>query len=101
MNSSANCPQAAQFSFLSRAHPPADVDVGVRPRFEARACSQRDLLAVPLQRRDQPISRGAGRNAASIVDADRFSLISTYHAPADDEEFDLQFAARHVIYPKL
>lgn len=29
--------------------------------------------------------------------ADRFSLISTYHAPAADEEFDLQFMARHVI----
>lgn len=29
--------------------------------------------------------------------ADRFSLISTYHAPAGDEEFDLQFKARHVI----
>lgn len=29
--------------------------------------------------------------------ADRFSLISTYHAPASDEEFDLQFKARHVI----
>lgn len=29
--------------------------------------------------------------------ADRFSLISTYHAPAADEEFDLPFAARHVI----
>jgi ectoine hydroxylase-related dioxygenase (phytanoyl-CoA dioxygenase family) len=30
--------------------------------------------------------------------ADRFSIIITYHAPvADEEEFDLQFAARHVI----
>lgn len=28
---------------------------------------------------------------------DRYSLISTYHAPAADEPFDLQFAARHVI----
>jgi ectoine hydroxylase-related dioxygenase (phytanoyl-CoA dioxygenase family) len=29
--------------------------------------------------------------------ADRFTIISTYHAPAPDEPFDLQFAARHVI----
>jgi ectoine hydroxylase-related dioxygenase (phytanoyl-CoA dioxygenase family) len=29
--------------------------------------------------------------------ADRYSIISTYHAPAADEQFDLQFAARHVI----
>jgi ectoine hydroxylase-related dioxygenase (phytanoyl-CoA dioxygenase family) len=28
---------------------------------------------------------------------DRYSLISTYHAPAADEEFDKQFAARHTI----
>jgi ectoine hydroxylase-related dioxygenase (phytanoyl-CoA dioxygenase family) len=28
---------------------------------------------------------------------DRYSLISTYHAPAADEPFDLPFAARHVI----
>ena len=28
---------------------------------------------------------------------DRFSLISTYHGPAPDEEFDKQFPARHVI----
>lgn len=28
---------------------------------------------------------------------DRYSLISTYHAPAPDEEFDRQFPARHVI----
>jgi ectoine hydroxylase-related dioxygenase (phytanoyl-CoA dioxygenase family) len=28
---------------------------------------------------------------------DRYSLISTYQAPADDEPFDLHFPARHVI----
>jgi ectoine hydroxylase-related dioxygenase (phytanoyl-CoA dioxygenase family) len=31
--------------------------------------------------------------------ADRYSLISTYHAPAPDEPFDLSFPARHVIAP--
>jgi ectoine hydroxylase-related dioxygenase (phytanoyl-CoA dioxygenase family) len=30
---------------------------------------------------------------------DRYTIISTYHAPAPDEEFDRQFAARHVIVP--
>ncbi len=29
--------------------------------------------------------------------ADRFTIISTYHAPAEDEPFDTQFAARHVV----
>ena len=29
--------------------------------------------------------------------ADRYSIISTYHAPADDEPFDLHFPARHVV----
>ena len=28
---------------------------------------------------------------------DRYAIISTYHAPAPDEEFDKMFAARHVI----
>ena len=31
--------------------------------------------------------------------ADRFTIISTYHAPAEDEPFDTQFAARHVVEP--
>lgn len=31
--------------------------------------------------------------------ADRFTIISTYHAPAEDEPFDTQFAARHVVAP--
>ena len=30
---------------------------------------------------------------------DRYAIISTYHAPAPDEEFDTRFAARHVIVP--
>lgn len=30
---------------------------------------------------------------------DRYAIISTYHAPAPDEEFDKRFAARHVIVP--
>jgi len=33
------------------------------------------------------------------VGADRYALISTYHAPAADEEFDLSFSARHVVVP--
>jgi len=31
---------------------------------------------------------------------DRYTIISTYHAPAEDEEFDKHFAARHVIIPR-
>ena len=30
---------------------------------------------------------------------DRYAIISTYHAPADDEAFDLEFPARKVIAP--
>jgi len=30
---------------------------------------------------------------------DRYAIISTYHAPAPDEEFDTHFPARHVIVP--
>ena len=30
---------------------------------------------------------------------DRYAIISTYHAPAPDEEFDKSFPARHVIVP--
>ncbi len=29
--------------------------------------------------------------------ADRYTIISTYHAPAEDEPFDLGFPARHVV----
>ena len=31
---------------------------------------------------------------------DRYAIISTYHAPAGDDEFDRNFAARHVILSK-
>lgn len=30
---------------------------------------------------------------------DRYAIISTYHAPAPDEDFDTRFPARHVIVP--
>ncbi|CAF0766784.1 unnamed protein product [Rotaria sordida] len=30
---------------------------------------------------------------------DRYTVISTYHAPADDEKFDLDFPAREVLVP--
>lgn len=30
---------------------------------------------------------------------DRYTIISTYHAPAEDEPFDIQFPARRVIVP--
>lgn len=30
---------------------------------------------------------------------DRYAIISTYHAPASDDFFDVQFSARHVIVP--
>jgi ectoine hydroxylase-related dioxygenase (phytanoyl-CoA dioxygenase family) len=32
--------------------------------------------------------------------ADRYAIIGTYHAPAPDEPFDVQFSARHVIVPR-
>jgi len=31
---------------------------------------------------------------------DRYSIIGTYHAPAEDEPFDLQFPARHRLVPQ-
>lgn len=31
---------------------------------------------------------------------DRYAIISTYHAPVEDEEFDKRFAARHGVVPK-
>jgi phytanoyl-CoA hydroxylase len=33
--------------------------------------------------------------------SDRYAIISTYHQPAPDEEFDLGFPARHVIEPSV
>lgn len=35
----------------------------------------------------------------NISGADRYAIISTYQAPAPDDDFDMQFAARHVIVP--
>jgi len=37
---------------------------------------------------------GSCENTAGV---ERFALISTYHAPAPDEEFDKEFPARHVV----
>lgn len=39
---------------------------------------------------------GSTRNTAG---RDRYAIISTYHAPADDEPFDLDFPARKVLVP--
>ncbi len=36
----------------------------------------------------------------NVSGEDRYAIISTYHAPAEDEEFDKQFPARHVIVPR-
>lgn len=33
----------------------------------------------------------------NVAGTDRYAIISTYHEPADDEEFDLGFGARHVV----
>jgi hypothetical protein len=38
-------------------------------------------------------------SCASTSGDDRCAIISTYHAPAPDDEFDKQFAARRVIIP--
>jgi hypothetical protein len=36
-------------------------------------------------------------STSNIARADRYTVISTYHAPADDEPFDLGFPARQVL----
>ncbi len=41
----------------------------------------------------------AHASCANRSGEDRYVIISTYHAPAPDEEFDLGFSARHVIEP--
>jgi ectoine hydroxylase-related dioxygenase (phytanoyl-CoA dioxygenase family) len=41
----------------------------------------------------------AHASCANTSGQDRYVIISTYHAPAPDEPFDLGFAARHVIVP--
>ncbi len=38
-------------------------------------------------------------SCANRIGADRYAVISTYHAPAPDEPFDLPFTARHVVLP--
>jgi hypothetical protein len=38
-------------------------------------------------------------STANIARTDRYTVISTYHAPADDEPFDLDFAARQILIP--
>ncbi|CAF2717728.1 unnamed protein product [Rotaria sp. Silwood2] len=35
----------------------------------------------------------------NLARKDRYTIISTYHAPADDEKFDLDFSAREVLVP--
>jgi len=37
-------------------------------------------------------------SCANVSGADRYSLISTYHAPAPDDAFDIHFPARHVVW---
>ena len=36
---------------------------------------------------------------SNTAQKDRYTVISTYHAPADDENFDLAFPARQVLIP--
>jgi ectoine hydroxylase-related dioxygenase (phytanoyl-CoA dioxygenase family) len=38
-------------------------------------------------------------SCANVIGKDRYSLISTFHAPAPDDAFDVQFPARHVVWP--
>lgn len=38
-------------------------------------------------------------STANTAGEDRFAIISTYHAPLPEEEFDKHFPARHVIVP--
>lgn len=39
-------------------------------------------------------------STSNIALTDRYTVISTYHAPADDESFDLDFPARRILVPK-
>ncbi len=43
--------------------------------------------------------RLAHASCPNTAGTDRYAIISTYHAPALDEDFDKEFAARHVIEP--
>jgi hypothetical protein len=38
-------------------------------------------------------------STSNIARTDRYTVINTYHAPADDEPFDLDFPARQVLVP--
>ena len=38
-------------------------------------------------------------STANTAGRDRYAIISTYHAPAADEPFDLDFPARKVLVP--
>ncbi|CAF1214888.1 unnamed protein product [Rotaria magnacalcarata] len=38
-------------------------------------------------------------STSNIAQKDRYTLISTYHAPANDEKFDFDFPAREVLVP--
>ncbi len=39
-------------------------------------------------------------SCTNLSGQDRYAIISTYHAPQEDEEFDKHFPARHVIVPQ-
>jgi ectoine hydroxylase-related dioxygenase (phytanoyl-CoA dioxygenase family) len=43
--------------------------------------------------------RLAHASCPNTAGLDRYAIISTYHAPADEEPFDRQFPARHLIAP--
>ncbi len=45
--------------------------------------------------------RLAHASCPNTAGVDRYTIISTYQAPTEDDEFDKQFPARHVIVPKL
>ncbi len=40
-------------------------------------------------------------STTNIARTDRYTVISTYHAPANDEPFDLDFPARRVLVPQI
>jgi ectoine hydroxylase-related dioxygenase (phytanoyl-CoA dioxygenase family) len=44
--------------------------------------------------------RLAHASCPNTAGVDRYTIISTYHAPAEDEPLDKDFPARHVIVPK-
>jgi ectoine hydroxylase-related dioxygenase (phytanoyl-CoA dioxygenase family) len=44
--------------------------------------------------------RLAHASCTNTAGLDRYTIISTYHAPAEDDEFDKHFPARHLIVPR-